>query len=197
MVTPRVRNKIVKIRLATICLGSLTTLLYSCYDRRIIPAFFPFSCFLLFLYKLNEHDHTYTIDVSPEAAKLIRLFDYHDNGIVRFDDLTRLEKNSSGCLRTVKNCPTRAWLATGSWSNSVHSSSLAHSALRYSLFALFFFCKIGRSLFLQRSRDFFNQINLTGLRDPNRLSWIPQRITISEIVADADCKMVEPQQKKM
>lgn len=40
------------------------------------------------------------------------LFDYHDNGIVRFyDDPDQLEKEispSQGVLEAVKNCPTRA-----------------------------------------------------------------------------------------
>lgn len=40
------------------------------------------------------------------------LFDYHDNGIVRFyDDPDQLEKEispSQDVLETVKNCPTRA-----------------------------------------------------------------------------------------
>ncbi len=40
------------------------------------------------------------------------LFDYHDNGIVRFyDDANQLEKDilpSQDILEAVKNCPTRA-----------------------------------------------------------------------------------------
>ena len=43
------------------------------------------------------------------------LFDYHDNGIVRFyDDPDQLEKDispSQGVLEAVKNCPTRALIA--------------------------------------------------------------------------------------
>ncbi|BDS82700.1 ferredoxin [Streptococcus pneumoniae] len=43
------------------------------------------------------------------------LFDYHDNGIVRFyDDPDQLEKEISPCqdvLEAVKNCPTRALIS--------------------------------------------------------------------------------------
>ena len=39
------------------------------------------------------------------------LFDYHDNGIVRFFDAKQLEREtpcSDDILEAVKNCPTRA-----------------------------------------------------------------------------------------
>ncbi|RXX20364.1 ferredoxin [Streptococcus oralis] len=85
-----------------------------------LPWFF-FHTLLLVFFKLSYYNINMKLTLIPErciACGLCQtyseLFDYHDNGIVRFyDDPVELQREiaeSSDVLEAIKNCPTRALL---------------------------------------------------------------------------------------